>query len=68
MLLWEQSLMARHRLEFKNSRDLELLLSGAALCSNARLIAPEAGSERYTVLGDPTEACLEWLPKKVEST
>lgn len=48
----------------QNSRDLELLLSGAALCSNARLIAPEAGSERYTVLGDPTEACLGVVAQK----
>ena len=48
----------------QNSRDLDLLLSGAALCSNARLIAPEAGSERYTVLGDPTEACLGVVAQK----
>lgn len=40
--------------------DLTLLLAGGALCSNARLIAPEPDAEggRYTVLGDPTEACL----------
>lgn len=42
----------------KNSRALDLLLSGAALCSNAKLLPPEEGQDRYTVLGDPTEACL----------
>lgn len=35
---------------------LRLLLTGAALCSNAKLLPPEEGKERYTVLGDPTEA------------
>ena len=34
------------------------LLSGAALCSDARLVPPGADNDRYTVLGDPTEACL----------
>lgn len=38
--------------------DLKLLLTGAALCSNARLLPPNEESTRYTVLGDPTEACL----------
>lgn len=38
--------------------DLKLLLTGAALCSNARLLPPNEESARYTVLGDPTEACL----------
>ena len=42
----------------KNSRALDLLLSGAALCSNAKLLPPDEGQDRYTVLGDPTEACL----------
>jgi len=28
------------------------------LCSNARLVAPNDKVDRYTVLGDPTEACL----------
>lgn len=42
----------------KNSRALDLLLSGAVLCSNAKLLPPEEGQDRYTVLGDPTEACL----------
>ncbi len=38
--------------------DMKLLLTGAALCSNARLLPPNEESARYTVLGDPTEACL----------
>lgn len=42
----------------QKSSALRLLLSGAALCSNAKLIPPEEGKTRYTVLGDPTEACL----------
>ncbi len=42
----------------RKSRALELLLGGAALCANAKLLPPEEGKERYTVLGDPTEACL----------
>ena len=38
--------------------DLRLLVTGGALCSNARLLPPEEGGGRHTVLGDPTEACL----------
>lgn len=38
--------------------DMKLLLTAAALCSNARLLPPNEESPRYTVLGDPTEACL----------
>jgi P-type Ca2+ transporter type 2C len=38
--------------------DMKLLLTAAALCSNARLLPPNEESARYTVLGDPTEACL----------
>lgn len=37
---------------------LKLLLSAASLCSNARIVPPGAENDRYTVLGDPTEACL----------
>ncbi len=42
----------------KDDEDMKLLLTGAALCSNARLLPPNEESTRYTVLGDPTEACL----------
>ena len=41
-----------------DDEDLRLLLEGGALCSNARLLPPEEDGGRYTVLGDPTEACL----------
>ena len=47
----------------RSSRALNLLLSGAALCSNAK-IQPKEEGKRYTVLGDPTEACLEVAARK----
>ena len=47
-----------------NSSALRWLLGGAALCCNAKLIPPEEGKERYTVLGDPTEACLGVVAQK----
>lgn len=37
---------------------LKQLLTAASLCSNARIVPPQQGGDRYTVLGDPTEACL----------
>ncbi len=40
------------------NKDLEMLLTAASLCSNARLLPPSEEVSRYTVLGDPTEACL----------
>ncbi len=48
----------------KNSSALSYLLEGAALCSNAKLVPPEEGKDRYTVLGDPTEACLSVVARK----
>lgn len=44
--------------------DLRLLLTAAGLCSNARLIEPNENSPQYTVLGDPTEACLGVVARK----
>jgi magnesium-transporting ATPase (P-type) len=44
--------------------DMKLLLTGVTLCSNARLLPPNEESARYTVLGDPTEACLGVVAKK----
>lgn len=44
--------------------DLKLVLSGAALCSNARIVPPDEENTRYTVLGDPTEACLGVVAQK----
>ena len=45
-------------------KDLELLLKASALCSNAHVVAPAEGTSKYTVLGDPTEACLEVVARK----
>jgi len=47
-----------------DNENLKLLLTAAGLCSNARLVAPSAESDRYTVLGDPTEACLGVVAQK----
>jgi len=47
-----------------DDKDMKLLLTGAALCSNARLLPPNEESARYTVLGDPTEACLGVVARK----
>lgn len=54
---------------------LRLLVTAAALCSNAQLLPPNEESPRYVVLGDPTEACLLVAaqkagvdPKKQEAT
>lgn len=41
-----------------DSKDLKTLLTAASLCSNARILPPNEDNNRYTVLGDPTEACL----------
>lgn len=42
----------------RDNHGLELLLAAASLCSNARIVPPNPKNDRYTVLGDPTEACL----------
>ena len=44
--------------------DLKTLLVAAALCSNAHLVPPAELGGKYTVLGDPTEACLETVARK----
>lgn len=48
----------------QESGELSELLAAAALCCNARLVPPNEESERYTVLGDPTEAALLVLAQK----
>lgn len=40
------------------------LLRNGLLADNARIIPPDDHHKRYTVLGDPTEACLEVVAKK----
>ncbi|MCY1713804.1 cation-translocating P-type ATPase [Caproiciproducens galactitolivorans] len=44
--------------------DLKMLLIAAGLCSNARVVPPNEENDRYTVLGDPTEACLGVVAQK----
>ncbi|MDF2632305.1 MAG: haloacid dehalogenase [Caproiciproducens sp.] len=46
------------------NQDLKVLLTAAGLCSNARVVPPNDQSDRYTVLGDPTEACLGVVAQK----
>ena len=46
------------------NKDLKILLTAASLCSNARLVPPNDETDRYTVLGDPTEACLGVVAQK----
>lgn len=43
---------------------LHRLLTAASLCSNARIVPPNEENSRYTVLGDPTEACLGVAARK----
>ena len=43
---------------------LKLIVTAAGLCSNARVVPPTEENPRYTVLGDPTEACLEVVAEK----
>lgn len=38
--------------------DLRLLLLGGLHCNNARLLPPNGDSNRWSILGDPTEAAL----------
>ncbi len=49
--------------ESQAQQQVELLLVGSALCSNAHLVHP-AGSSRWQELGDPTEAALLVLALK----
>lgn len=52
------------KIDVDHSYNLKLLMYGASLCSNARVVAPNAENDRYTVLGDPTEACLGVVAQK----
>jgi magnesium-transporting ATPase (P-type) len=47
-----------HVIDFPVVGDLRQLLVAAVLCNTARLLPPNHGSTRWTVLGDPTEAAL----------
>lgn len=52
------------KVKAEKEEDLQLLVKGAALCSNARLLPPSEENARYVVLGDPTEACLGVVAQK----
>ena len=47
-----------------DNEDLKTLLNAAYLCTNAHVVPPNDKSDRYTVLGDPTEACLGVVAQK----
>lgn len=47
-----------------NDSALNLLVTAASLCSNAKVIPPNQENPHYTVLGDPTEACLGVVAEK----
>ncbi|MFC3932425.1 cation-translocating P-type ATPase [Streptococcus dentapri] len=44
--------------------DLNWILRGATLCSNAHINNPNTDNPNYEVLGDPTEACIEVAAQK----
>ena len=44
--------------------DLQRLLMASTLCNNSRLLPPGDESERWTILGDPTEAALQVVALK----
>lgn len=46
-------------LRVEDEPGLERLLLGASLCNDARLLPPNGESNRWTILGDPTEAALK---------
>lgn len=48
----------------QNDQTLNELLRSGLLADNARIVPPDEHHKRYTVLGDPTEACLEVVAKK----
>jgi potassium/sodium efflux P-type ATPase len=45
--------------------DVRQLLVAAGLCNNARLLGPNALATQWTILGDPTEAALCVVARKV---
>lgn len=42
----------------ESDSELRQLLVCAGLCNNSRLLPPDEAAPRWTVLGDPTEACM----------
>lgn len=54
----------KQKITVKTDDDVYMLLTAASLCSNARILPPDEEHPRYTVLGDPTEACLGVVAEK----
>ena len=48
----------------KDNEILNRLVRFSHLASNAQVVAPSADNPNYTILGDPTEACLNVLAEK----
>lgn len=44
--------------DLRSDQDLANLLRAAALCNDARLLAPQDAAANWSILGDPTEAAL----------
>ncbi len=53
-----------HKTSLVDNEPLEYLVRFAHLCSNAQVLPPDEEHQSYTVLGDPTEACLNVLAEK----
>ena len=53
-----------HSISVDSNVALKWIVTAASLCSNAKVVAPTEENSRYTVLGDPTEACLEVVAEK----
>ncbi|EHJ52225.1 cation-translocating P-type ATPase [Streptococcus macacae] len=56
------------RVSLVDNEALEHLVRFAHLCSNAQVLAPDEEHTSYTILGDPTEACLNVLAEKAGIT
>ena len=53
-----------HSISVDSNVALKWIVTAASLSSNAKVVAPTEENPRYTVLGDPTEACLEAVAEK----
>ena len=53
-----------HPVSLKENDLLNRLVRFSHLASNAQVVAPSADNPNYTILGDPTEACLNVLAEK----
>ncbi|MCX7614337.1 MAG: cation-transporting P-type ATPase [Clostridiales bacterium] len=59
-----QILDGKQLISLDANRDIRQLLIASSLCNNARLVPPDEDSPRWTVLGDPTEACIRVAAQK----